>query len=367
MMDKNQLDLTEEDFNKIIDNIKNNMARDFISLRDWIADWTNNIKDMYVFMGLVPYLTMFINGANEIFQRFKAKVNNELLYKQMPKIAKIRSHCIKLYNYEEDEFNKIICNLKKWLTETNIKLQNYYNSANVNNYELYYYNDKIVNTFHMFNRQCDADTGIYTNINPDFEEVIFDIIYNIEYYAKILNQNIGNNFCDMKTFSFNKIIDTKPVEMIINENIGSKIVFLDLLSVINFYNEVLKNSILSKEVLFKIKYIILTQVVISLKVFTKYEKNKLGYKTLYDNEIIILQEIEKKYVINSLINLCKHYYNDYIDYNLFFIYKKANYFKKFFEHYLNKSFANINIEIDNAILEISEILNSHIFFKDIVN
>ena len=71
---------------------------------------------------------------------------------------------------------------------------------------------------------------------------------------------------------------------------------------------------------------------------------------------MFLQNIKNRYVKNRIINICKHYYNNKFDLE---VYQSEDFLVKIVEKEFNCRFEFLNNEIDNALLFMSKILNKH--------
>lgn len=344
------------------------IIEDFDSLLDWYIDWHKNNKDIIVFYSFAPYLCMFIIEANCFSVKHNVMVGDKKLgMKLSPTIAKIRSRGIKLYNIDYDKnFNKlskVLIKNKAFIEETGKALDKYYGTDNGDNFSFFIYNNQIVSTFHLLDRINNKKAGIFIECADNMVKEIKQIIECVVGWTSLLLNETDRAillYRDFETFSFNKLVKEQSNKMNLeSKKLGVYVAYFDIVSVINFYLEFVKNSKLSKKIKFKIKYLIFSEALICINNISKYEKQTYGVKTFYDKELTIIDYKMNSYVKNAVINLCKHY--DFTKLKLnsdcddIFVYG--------IEFYLSKNFDIISEEIDSSIIEFKQIIDSH--FKTI--
>lgn len=358
-------------FDKKNECIYKSIKSDFYSLYEWFLDWFENNRDIYIFIGMLPYIAMLCVEANEFIKNdknFNISMNEIAKKPPLSTIKRIRTNSIKMYTIDhssknfQDRFKKVLNKNIEYVQTLNKRLLNTNKSCSPNTYAVYLHEGEIVNTIHLLEKQI-GNSIVETKLSNDIEKIVFCIMAYLFKINKLFNcEKIDYERIDKIYKNIHRGIKMKNIiyEQCVNFNLTSEksdcyLAFLDILSSINFYKFFISNSVCNKECKFKIKYLIFCESLIGLKNITEYESANYLAKTFCNKEIEYFERCIDKYLVNSLLNICKHYYNDKIPIknNL------DSYLKYGVELISKKTFDEFSKEIGSNLDRLQDILKNH--------
>lgn len=249
---------------------------DYKSIFVYLQDCLNNKIDYPSIMGVMPYICMLVSEGYAFLQREQLICGDIIAKDDLDIIKNCRANGIKLYEgFKTSTFNSInMFNRDEYIKfyKNSFPKEKIILLHSVMNYFLCFTNELPIGNYHLYSKRV---TGIEIGT---YKSDITEDIYNFTYILSNFIAQILNSMTNKKYFPYlskKKIeIDFKYLELnmafkykyfCIKNSPPVLIAFLDVLCVINFYNEVF-TKINEDEILdIKIKYIILFYSVLSLK------------------------------------------------------------------------------------------------------
>ena len=327
----------------------------------------NNNLGAAVYVGLIPYLYSFIYAGLEYLERYQFITIDD---KEMSKKVKtLRSKFQKQYAQIKstkslEEF--IDSEYKKFLELHNQKTSSPQTGNVVNNYYVADLNDKPIDNYHLASSLFDFEIGSYVPIIvPQLSSHIGELLSIIKY---LLTEAGVDLTAPPSTVTFDEIkyadinITRNYINFGIQNNPAILMAFLDILCVLNSYNEVFTRINSDVRLDFKVKFLVLFDSITATAKMIEYCENNHKNLKFGDEDKDFIFTIKEKYCKNQLRRACAHY--DFSPEREHWSQKwEADPIVELFEGTFHKEIDVISNEFDEILKELSERLNRFVIRK----
>lgn len=333
------------------------IVEDYRAIYEFLIDYLASKVSYCAIMGVFPYLCMLVCEGYEVLEKNNFIPTNFIDEKQLDKIKQCRAKGIKLYEkFKQSTYNSIQefnnNEFEKFLNKTNPLFPRWMKEPFVDNYFIVVLNNKIVGNYHLYaNKILNQEIGTYNgNIPEEIKELSTTLAWFVVTIVRHLDGELLNYEAQPFTFP-HKEYDLNMKKNYKNFSIMNQppilMAFLDIISVLNYYNEFFSKASRDFYLKLKIKYAILFYSIIGTKNILEYcQKENI---TLQDG---LLEEI---YLLDK--NLCSNLLRRY---SLHYEYKEnwsINPIDEAFESKFHRSIEEIDSLLDESILDLAKKLN----------
>lgn len=335
------------------------IINDFKAIMDCYQICIHNNVESAILQAFNPYLCVFVHSGIEYLE------NNNLLKiydkKFKEKVEKIRSKFLKQYadlkpkTYKSlNDFNRDEC-LKffdKKYPKSNCLL-----TQDVKNYYIASINNKPIDNYHLSSSIFDCEIGSYLDdIAPQIQSFIYQM-------TKLIVQLLLAAHIDYEEkkeiISFDKV-NYADIDMAYNyKNFGIQnnppilMAFMDILCIVNSYNEVFTKVNINERLDLKVKFLVLFESIVGIKKLIEFCDSSMININMDDEFKRFVYRIDRIYCRNPLRRYCAHY--GYLETDW-----KSDPVVEVFEKLLYKPIEEISEDLSNQLLKLGEYINKFI-------
>ncbi len=319
-----------------------------------------NKVEASIYEGFIFYLCTFIYSGNEYLEDHNVipESDNKSFKK---KVEKSRSKFLKQYaEFTQGTYEK----LNKFNRDEYIKffLKAYPNVSpiivkEIKNYYIASINNKPIDNYHLSSGILGCEIGSYIDdITPQIQSYVYQMV---SFVGQILSAAQINIESDKQNISFEEVkyadIDMayKYKNFAIQDNPPILMALMDILCIVNSYNEVFIKINSYERLDLKVKYLILFENIRGLiKIIEFCRASKIDLNI--DNEFNeFIEQIDKSYCRNQLRRYCAHYGYKETDW-------KSDPIVEVFEKHFKKPIGKISRDLSEQILKLGDYLNGYV-------
>ncbi len=335
------------------------MVYDFKAIMNCYQICIQNNVEAAIYQVFNPYLCVFVYSGIEYLENHNLLKIVDKEFKD--KVEKTRSKFLKQYadlkpsTYKSlNEFNR-----EEYLKffDKEYPKSNHLLTKDVKNYYIASIDNKPIDNYHLSSGILDCEIGSYIdNITPQIQSFISQMTKlivqifldaHIEYeerteiisFDKVSYADINMAY-NYKNFG---IQDNPPVLM----------AFMDILCIVNSYNEVFTKVNSDKRFDLKVKYLVFFESIVGIKKLIEFCDTSMININMDDEFKKFVFHIDKSYCRNQLRRYCAHYGYSETEW-------ESDPIVEVFEKIYNKSIEGISEDLSMQLLKLGEYLNKFI-------
>ncbi len=333
------------------------ILNDFETAYQFLMDYLVSKVSYHAIIGVFPFLCMLVVEGHAILNDSGILPTDLIKEKKLKDIYKLRSKGIKLYeNFTLKTYNSVQKfnekEFEKFLGNSNPLFPNVFKAPFVDNYFIVTLNNKIIGNYHLYTKKIlNCEIGSYNERIPN---EVGDMAETISWYITTILRCLKPKSLIYKptpfTFSYSEhdLCMKKNYDNFSINNQPILMAFIDIVSILNYYNEFFCK--INKNFYFglKVKYAILFYGILGTKYILRYcENNGFSFKNNILKEVLIFD----KELIHNMLHRYSLHYGYHEDW-------KENPIIEAFENKFNKPIKEIDLLLDEKIRDFADKLNS---------